>query len=76
MRFLIEIIFCIGAAYGIGWFFSSYYARRSEAFDRPDGDREKHRTRALTLVPAGERNSLQPGSAVSIRPVRGRKWLS
>ena len=75
MRFIIEIIFCIGAAYGIGWFFSSYYARGPQAAGLDSINREGRRTRNLTLVPIREKDS-PAASVVPIRPVRERKWLS
>ncbi|HLJ79738.1 MAG TPA: hypothetical protein VKT75_20140 [Acidobacteriaceae bacterium] len=74
MRFIIEIIFCIGAAYGIGWFFSSYYARGPQASAGLDSI-QRHRARTLTLVPIREKDS-PAASVVPIRPVRDRKWLS
>lgn len=67
MRFLIEIIFCIGAAYGIGWFYSSYYGRRAHG----DVPRRK-RTGGLALV----HRLQQTESALPMQPSRDKNWLS
>lgn len=70
MRFIFEIIFCIGAAYGIGWFFSSYYrpvAHEPGDFDSPKY--ERRHPRGLMLVKGAE-------GAVPVRPARDRNWLS
>lgn len=69
MRFLIEIIFCIGAAYGIGWFYSSYYGRLAHG----RSPRQQGRRRGgLALV-----HRLQSTeSAVPVPPSRDKSWLS
>lgn len=71
MRFLLEIILCIGAAYGMGWFLSSYQGR--VAHGNGNGPRqERHRRGGLALV-----ERLQhPESAVPVRPSRDKTWLS
>ena len=73
MRFLIEIIFCIGAAYGIGWFFSSYYGRQTQAPGGVGGlKRGREQPRGLALV----QRVHAPESAVPVRPMRDKSWLS
>ena len=71
MQFVIEIIFCIGVAYGIGWFYSSYYGRLAHGRDnRPRLGRP--RRAGLALV-----ERLQhPESAVPVPPSRDKSWLS
>lgn len=69
MRFLIELIFCIGAAYGIGWFYSSYYGRRAHG----GGNRPKRqRTGGLAVV----HRIQQPESGMPMPPSRDKSWLS
>lgn len=73
MKFIFEIIFCIGAAYGIGWFFSSYYrpvAHEPGAFNGPNCERRN--SRGLTLV----KRVQTAESALPGRPARDRSWLS
>lgn len=69
MRFVIEIIFCIGVAYGIGWFYSSYYGRL--ALGR-DNRRRQQRRGGLALV-----QRLQSSETVlPVQPSRDKGWLS
>lgn len=73
MRFIFEIIFCIGAAYGIGWFFSSYYGRAAHQPGDFDGLRhERQHPGALALV----KRVQGPASAAPARPMRDKNWLS
>lgn len=71
MRFLFEIILCIVAAYGIGWFLSSYQERSA----RQAGNGLKHERRPTGVLALVRR--VQPTeSAVPVRPSRDRTWLS
>lgn len=78
MRFLLEIIFCIGAAYGIAWLFAnygSYVSRPLRGLDWMKVEREN----AGALAFVRRREEKHPGLAVradSVRPIRDRRWLS
>ena len=76
MRFLLEIIFCIGAAYGIAWLFAnygSYVSRPLRGLDWAKVERES--AGAFAFVRRGEEKPGREGPGI-VRPIRDRRWLS
>lgn len=78
MRFLLEIIFCVGAAYGVAWCFSSYYRPVAHQAGNFNGLRQEKRKRAaLALVSIAGKRLVQPGKTTGpVRPARDKNWLS
>jgi len=78
MGFLLEIIFCIGAAYGIAWLFANYGGSVAHPLRGLDWAKvEKENAGAVALVRAGEEKPVQASErSGSVRPTRNRRWLS
>lgn len=78
MGFLLEIIFCIGAAYGIAWLFANYGGTLPQQLRGLDWMKvERENAGAVAFVRRGEEKHVQAtGSSASVRPTRDRRWLS
>jgi predicted secreted hydrolase len=78
MRFLLEIIFCIGAAYGIAWLFANYGSYVSQPLRGLDWMKvEKENAGTLAFFRRHEEKHLRMAErADTVRPIRDRRWLS